>query len=43
MIVYQKNKEEFSNDVLTNDIDGIITRAIKTITGKAIEIGRAHV
>ena len=36
MIVYQKNKEEFSNDVLTNDIDGIITRAIKTITGKAI-------
>jgi DUF2075 family protein len=36
MIVYQKNKEGFSNDVLTNDIDGIITRAIKSSTGKDI-------
>lgn len=36
MIVYQKNKEEFSNDVLTNDIDGIIARAIKQTTGKDI-------
>jgi len=36
MIVYQKNKEEFSNDVLTNDIDGIITRAIQSSTGKAV-------
>src|SRR5882757_7936450 len=36
MIVYQKNKIKFSNDVLTNDIDGIITRAIKSTTGKDI-------
>lgn len=36
MIVYQKKKEEFSNDVLTNDIDGIIARAIKSSTGKDI-------
>jgi len=36
MIVYQKNKKKFSSDVLTNDIDGIITRAIKSSTGKDI-------
>jgi DUF2075 family protein len=36
MIVYQKSKEDFSNDVLSNDIDGIIARAIQNTTGKAV-------
>lgn len=34
MIIYQKTKEDFSNDVLTNEIDKIITRQIKLKTGK---------
>jgi uncharacterized protein len=34
MIIYQKTKEDFSNDVLTNEIDRIITSQIKLKTGK---------
>lgn len=36
MIVYSKTKEDFSNDVLTNDIGGIITAHILEKTGKKI-------
>jgi hypothetical protein len=36
MIVYQKTKEDFSNDVLTNDIDRIIGEQIKLKTGKSV-------
>lgn len=35
MIIYQKTKEEFSNDVLTNNIDTIIINQIKLFTGKS--------
>jgi DUF2075 family protein len=42
MIVYQKNKEEFSNDVLTNDIDGIISRAIMLTTGKHVSVSEIN-
>jgi uncharacterized protein len=34
MIIYQKTKEDFSNDVLSNEIDKIIARQIKAKTGK---------
>ena len=34
MIIYHKTKEDFSNDVLTNEIDKIITQQIKLKTGK---------
>jgi uncharacterized protein len=33
MIVYRKTKEDFSNDVLTNDIEGIIIKHIKDSSG----------
>lgn len=36
MIIYQRTKEDFSNDVLTNEIDKIITKHIKLKTGKDI-------
>ncbi|HEX7756149.1 MAG TPA: DUF2075 domain-containing protein [Niabella sp.] len=36
MIVYQRTKEAFSNDVLTNSIDTIIAGAIRQKTGKEI-------
>lgn len=36
MIIYQRTKEDFSNDVLTNAIDKIITKQIKDKTGKDI-------
>lgn len=36
MIVYQRTKEDFSNDVLTNSIDVIIAGAIRQKTGKEI-------
>jgi uncharacterized protein len=36
MIVYQKTKEDFSNDVLTNDIDKIIIKQLKLRTGKNV-------
>src|SRR4051812_6992204 len=34
MIIYQSSKEDFSNDVLTNNIDKIISEQIKSKTGK---------
>ncbi len=34
MIIYQKTKEDFSNDVLSNEIDKIIAGQIKAKTGK---------
>ncbi|AHF16472.1 DUF2075 domain-containing protein [Niabella soli] len=40
MIVYQRTKEDFSNDVLTNTIDTIIAGQIRQKTGK--EIGRSE-
>lgn len=36
MIVYNKTKEDFSNDVLTNDIGGIITSHILEKTGNRV-------
>lgn len=36
MIVYNKTKEDFSNDVLTNDIGNIITNHILDKTGKKV-------
>jgi DUF2075 family protein len=36
MIVYQKTKEDFSNDVLTNNIEGIIKNEFKQKTGKDV-------
>ncbi|MDN4165067.1 DUF2075 domain-containing protein [Cytophagales bacterium LB-30] len=34
MIIYQRTKEEFSKDILTNEIDKIIAKQIKAKTGK---------
>jgi DUF2075 family protein len=34
MIIYQRSKIDFSNDVLTNEIDKIIAKQIKAKTGK---------
>lgn len=36
MIVYQNTKEDFSNDILTNNIDSIISKEIKHKTGKEV-------
>lgn len=36
MIVYSKSKVDFSNDVLTNDIDNIIASHIMKVTGKRV-------
>ncbi|MBD8488092.1 DUF2075 domain-containing protein [Echinicola sp. CAU 1574] len=36
MIVYNKTKEDFCNDILTNDIENIISGAIFTVTGKQV-------
>src|ERR1700733_2883957 len=36
MIVYQKTKEDFSNDVLSNNIDKIVANHIKLKTGKSV-------
>ena len=36
MIVYNKTKEDFSNDILTNDIGNIITTCIINKTGKKV-------
>ncbi|ANE53136.1 DUF2075 domain-containing protein [Flavisolibacter tropicus] len=36
MIVYQNTKEDFSNDILTNEIDRIIATQIKQKTGKEV-------
>ncbi len=36
MIIYQKTKEGFSNDILTNNIDGIISGELKRLAGKRV-------
>lgn len=36
MIVYHKTKQGFSDDILTNDIDGIILNALRDKTGKSV-------
>lgn len=38
MIVYHRTKEEFNNDVLTNDIDNIILNALIEKTGKRVGV-----
>lgn len=42
MIIYQKTKEDFSNDVLTNEIDRIISSQIKLKTGKETAISEIN-
>ena len=38
MIVYNKTKKEFSDDILTNDIGNIILKHIKFKTGKSVSL-----